>query len=115
MIFEYQQVTKCEAQIDIDDIGNCCLISRNVLGEESYLYILTQIGLTQVITYGPIVPDFDQLPANVSYKYQRFDYNDRKVEGIIEKFVSTAEYVECVNIEDIRQNIKPMLDNLEIY
>jgi len=115
MVFEYQMVKTSLAQIEIDDIGNCCLLQRNSLGEESYLYIITEVGSTQVVQYGPIVPDMESLPQNVSYSYQRFDFNERRITKIIQQFVGLAEYVEECDINDIIQNMRPPIENLEHY
>ena len=49
MVFEYLEVVSNTAQIDVDDIGNCVLLNRSLLGEEKYLIIRTDIGLTQVV------------------------------------------------------------------
>jgi hypothetical protein len=62
MVFDYLEVRSTMAQIDVEDVGNCALLNRSVLGEEKYLVIKTDIGLTQVVQFGPIIPDYDELP-----------------------------------------------------
>lgn len=115
MTFEYQEVKTCTASIDVDDIGNCCILTRSVLGEERYLYINTQFGSTQIISYGPIVPDIDQLPSSCGYSYNRFDFNDRKIIKEIEKFISTAEYAEVIDVEYMKDNMRDFMDNMIVY
>ena len=115
MTFEYQEVRTCTASIDIDDIGNCCLLTRNMLGEERYLYIKTDFGSTQMLRYGPIVPDVDQLPAYVDYEYTRFDTNEVKIIKTIQKFIADAEYVEVTDIDTIKENMRDLLESMVEY
>ena len=113
MVFEYLEVVSNTAQIDVDDIGNCVLLNRSLLGEEKYLIIRTDIGLTQVVQFGPIVPDFDELPQAVNYSYQRFDANEAKVIKIIKKFVSDAAQMEETTLEYIKEHVCDFIDVLE--
>ena len=108
MTFEYQEVRTAMAQIEIEDIGNCCVVSKNQLGEEKYLLIKTDIGLTQIVTYGPIIPDIEQLPTFVSYTYQRFDFNEGKIIKIIQKFISDATEVELSEPENVCDNFRDL-------
>ena len=115
MIFEYQEVRTCTASIDIDDVGNCCILTRNMLGEERYLYIKTDFGSTQIVRYGPIVPDISQLPMSLSYNYERFDTNEGKIIKIIQKFIDDAEYVELIDVDYMKEHIVDIMENLEEY
>ena len=115
MTFEYQEVRTCTAQIDVDDIGNCCILSRNLLGEECYMYIKTDFGSTQILFYGPTVPDIDQLPDNVSYSYSRFDFAEGKIIKMIQKFISNAEYAEVIDFEYMKDHIRNFIECMVEY
>ena len=115
MVFEYQEIKTCTASIEVEDIGNCCLISRNLIGEERYLMIKTDFGSTQVILYGPNVPDIDQLPMSVIYSYNRYDFNDRKIIKTIQNFIADADQVEVTDFDTIKENVKNLIDHLEEY
>lgn len=101
------------AQIDVEDVGNCALLNRSVLGEEKYLVIKTDIGLTQVVQFGPIIPDYDELPQTVSYSYQKYDANDAKTIKIIKKFISDAAQVEETEPEYIKDHVIDFMDVLD--
>ena len=88
MKFEYSYTTLCDADIEIDDIGNCCLEANNDRAEFYYLYIRTKYGTTSIMTYGPIIPDVDQLPKSVNCSFKRIDYDEDKIEGIIDDFLN---------------------------
>lgn len=115
MEFEYNEVRTTLATIEIDDIGNCCLLSRNELEEERYLVIQSILGETTVIYYGPIVPDIEQLPMKVSYTYSRFDFDERKLIKQINTFMSDATHVELCKLDYIRDKMKNMIELIEDF
>jgi len=115
MTFEYQEVRTCTASIDVDDICNCCILTRSRLGEERYLYIKTDFGSTQIVKYGPIVPDLSQLPVYSYYEYNRFDTNEIKIIKNIQKFVADADYAEVIDVDYMKENIRDYMENLEEY
>ncbi len=105
MTFDYLERVVVEGQIDIPNIGQCAILTRNDLGEEWYLIIKTELGWTEVIEYGPAHVDFQLLPTSVRQTYDRFEYNEGKLERIINKFlnepkrlISQAEETSVFNI-----------------
>ncbi len=88
MTFDYLERVVVEGQIDIDNIGQCAILTRNDLGEEWYLIVKTELGWTEVIEYGPAHTDFQLLPISVKQTYDRFEYNQAKIERIINKFLN---------------------------
>ena len=40
-VFDYMQVITVGAQLEVDDIGECCILGRDDLGQEYYLIIST--------------------------------------------------------------------------
>ena len=88
MNFEYLITVKKEQSIDIKNIGTCALDAYNDLGFEYILIIKTKEGLTEIIEYGPLIPDLKYLPANVSYTYNRFDFSESKIIKRINKFLT---------------------------
>lgn len=115
MEFEYNEVRTTLATIEIEDIGNCCLLSRNELEEERYLIIQSILGETTVIYYGPIVPMIDVLPTKISYTYSRFDFDERKIIKTINTFMSDATHVELCKLDYIREQVKNMIDMIEDF
>ena len=61
-VFEYMQVVTVGAQLEVDDIGECAILARDDIGQEYYLLITTRMGQTEVIEYGPCMPDISLLP-----------------------------------------------------
>ena len=101
MTFEYLQRVVVESELEVENIGQCAILGRNDIGEENYLLIRTEMGYTETILYGPVVPDISILPLNVSMTYSRFEYNESKIERLIDRFlndpkrgISQAEVVD---------------------
>jgi hypothetical protein len=111
--FNYFYTQVINATINVDDIGNVCLLARNDLGEEYYLIINTYLGETKILNYGPAQPDLQTLPANIFMSYCKFDYNENKICKIIDKFINSnlITYVEETNYDDLKDKIKiPNMD-----
>lgn len=88
MTFEYLQRIIVDAQLDVDNIGECVILGRNDLGEEFYLIIKTDMGWTEQINFGPVTPEVDILPFNISLTYARFEFNQTKLMRAIDKFLN---------------------------
>lgn len=88
MTFEYLQRVIVDAELNVDDIGQCVILGRNDIGEEHYLTIRTEMGWTEQIIVGPVCPDIEILPFNVAILYSRYEYNQGKIERAIDKFLN---------------------------
>ena len=112
--FEYMQVITVGAQLDVDDIGDCAILARDDLGQEYYLVITTYMGQTEIIEYGPCIPDIQLLPKSVSYKYYRIDYSEFRIEKAIDKFLNSnpVTFAEVTDMETIKPLIKSMIEHV---
>ena len=94
-----------EGQIEIDNIGECVVSVNNDFGEFWFLMITTKLGWTDLIDYGPVVPDMDVLSPNFSINYSRFEFNQQKIEKLIDKFLNNPKraitQAEVTTIENI--------------
>ena len=88
MNFQYSYITQNQADLEIDDIGNCAIEALNDAAEAYYLVIKTKYGTTSVVSYGPIIPDVDVFPKSVNCSFKRLDYDEFKVEKIIDEFLN---------------------------
>lgn len=115
-VFDYQQVIMVGAQLEVPDIGDCAILGRDDLGQEYYFITMTKSGFTDIIEYGPAIPDFDALPKKVTYKFDRIDYSEFKIEKRIDKFLTgyPITYAEVTSIEEIGEFIKAPLDYIGV-
>ena len=116
MTFEYLQRVVVDGTLEIDNIGDCTIQGNNDLGEFFYLIIVTKLGWTEILDYGPCVPDFDILQANYQIKYQRIEYNQGKLERIIDKFLNDPKRMitqaKLVYTEDIIEDLVNPIDKI---
>lgn len=116
MTFEYLQRIIVDAQLDVDNIGECVILGRNDLGEEFYLIIRTEMGWTEQINYGPVTPDIDILPFNINLNYSRFEYNQSKLMRSIDKFLNDPKKMitqaDVVEYDSIEHNIRISIDKI---
>ena len=118
MNFEYLITTKKEQSIDIKNIGTCALDAYNDLGFEYLLIIKTREGLTEIIEYGPLIPDLEYLPANVSYTYNRIDFSESKIIKRINKFLVEGcrgiTQVFEIELEEAKEKIRNLVDFVDV-
>lgn len=104
MNFEYFITRQVGADIDIENIGDCCIKAFNDEGLEYILIIETQMGICRVLTCGPIQVDFDLLPKSTSISFQRVEFRQGTLIKIIEGFLNNpyakiTQAIECTKEE----------------
>ena len=94
MRYSYSYVRTETAEIEIDDIGNFSLMATDALGFTYYLTVKTFDGFSQVMTYGPIHPDFDTFPSKkqVTQTWERIAFSQKKIDMIINKWLNNPYY-----------------------
>lgn len=116
MTFEYLQRIIVDAQLDVENIGECVILGRNDLGEEFYLIIRTDMGWTEQINFGPVTPEVDILPFNINLTYARFEFNQTKLMRAIDKFLNDPKKMitqaDVVELESIQEPIQFSLDKI---
>lgn len=118
--FEFANEWKPTNSIDIDNIGNFCL---EAIDEEDgfyyYLMVKTTLGTSTIISYGPVVPDVELLPDNYNINFQRLQFNDKKMNIWISKWLNdrmkkiTGAYI--IEEKIFKDNFKDILGYIENY
>ena len=91
MNFQYFTTKVINAELEVDDIGSCAIKGFNDLGAEYILIIETQLGVSRILTAGPVQPDFDLLPDATDIQFQREEFNERKIGKIISGFLNNSK------------------------
>lgn len=102
MEFEFVQTVRCENSIDIEDVGNTIIETCTMNGYASILAIKTNLGVTQIIEYGPVRLDINILPDSLDYSYQKFQFNQKKIAAIIRKFLNSPGVESASEIDIAR-------------
>lgn len=88
MTFDYLMRVTVDASLDIEDIGNCAVQAYDDKGQEFILIIRTVLGVTEVVQFGPVLPDIVALPSEVSYTYKRYTFQESKIIKDIKSFLN---------------------------
>ena len=101
-IFDYFFTRTAFGQLDIEELGNCCIEASDDKGQFYYLIIDTKLGWTRIFEYGPCLPDFNELPKSVSCTFDREEYNEKKLSKRINMFLNNpkAEITQARVLED---------------
>ena len=112
MKYDYNIETIAHNSIEIEKPENCCLKCTYVDGTYSYLVIVSALGFTEVITYDKMNKSSQNIPAKVTYQYQRFETNLNRVDSTIDKFINSADSViiSTTTLEIVKQDIINMID-----
>ena len=74
--FDYAYDYVATAQLQLDSIGNTCIKAVNDLGDTWYLIVDTQLGVTNLTTFGPLYLEGNQIQKTFSFYRDTFDYNE---------------------------------------
>ncbi len=91
MIFDYLRMIQSLDTIDIEDIGNTCINALNDTGQEWYLVIDTFEGWTKIKEFGPLIVDSNRIGSYFNYDKYEYDYSDKKISKVIEKFINNPK------------------------
>ena len=118
MTFEYLYTTQSMDSIDVENVGEVCISAINTyLLQEYVLIIRTDEGRSKIIQYGPKFIELDAPPTSVSYTYEEFDFNQRKLINIIDRFINNPKFgisqVFIIEYEEAIEKIKDLVEYLK--
>ena len=89
-IFEYMHITTAMDSIEIEDIGSCCLHAFNDGGYEFWFLSKTDLGITKLFSFGPILVDTIDC-SDLEIKIHTINYDEKKIIKYIEKWLSDSK------------------------
>lgn len=118
MTFEYIQKVTVEGELEVDNIGDCVISAVDVLTYSYYLIIKTVLGFTEIIEYGPILEGIEQLPSSYSVRYDRIEYNQGKIERVIDRFLNNPKrgivQAQVITLEEAKPFLVNPIDKLSL-
>lgn len=116
MQFEYLYQVQATGFIDIENIGECCLLATNDFYEEFVFIIHTEYGDTKILQYGPVIVDTGKPVSKLECIYTNIEFNEGKIIKTIERFLSNPKYnisqVIEISYEEARDKIKNLVEFL---
>ena len=102
MIFEYSVQKTFNESIDVVDIGNTALRCHGSKLDFYYIILKTIMGKTNIIKFGPVVPDVDVLFNDFTVSYKKIDYKENLIEKEVDKFINDYKK-EITLVEEITE------------
>ena len=116
MTFDYLERVVVEGQLEVENIGQCVIQANNDFGEEFYLIIKTELGWSEILDYGPCVPDLNLLPVSYQITYNRIEYNEGRLEKTIDKFLNNPKrgitQAKVADLSDVRSFLINPIDRV---
>ena len=102
MIFEYSVQKTFNESIDVVDIGNTALRCHGSKLDFYYIILKTVMGKTNIIKFGPVMPDIDVLFNDFTVSYKKIDYKENLIEKEVDKFINDYKK-EITLVEEIME------------
>lgn len=117
--FEYNVVPTPQSLLSIEQMSQCAIQGTNEQGYFYYIVIKTNLGMTTVAECGPVVPDITMLPDGYKSSITRFNYDAKKVDGIIDKWLNDRKKVltnaVLISEEDALNQFRDVGDYMRNY
>ena len=94
----------------VEDVGNCALEAIDEQGTHHYFLTKTVMGRTFTLTFGPLVPDIEELPKSYSVTYTKKNYDDEGLAKTIQAWAAPKKGSNIVSIKQI-----PLEDAIMLY
>lgn len=119
MNIEYFVERRYQAELKIEDPGFFALELNNDKLMFWYIIVRTSLGQSQIYTFGPIIPDLDILPDSVTSTFTRIDFDEYKIESIVDKFIndgkkSITQAIE-IPIEEALEKSRSILEYMKNF
>ena len=107
--YEYLYETKATGFLEVENIGEVCLLAHNDFLQEQLLIVHTDMGKTKILQFGPVYVDNVQPPTSCSFTFSEIDFNDYKIDKAIDKFINDAKFrttqITVIELEDALDRI----------
>lgn len=112
MQFNYLYTSTHNASIDIEDIGNVCLLATNDVFLEYLLIIRTEDGETKIIKQGPVIVDSDIPGAKFSITMETSKYHMGRLMNTIDTFLrcNIISQVQIIELDEAKTKLKNLVD-----
>lgn len=109
--FKYLYEMQATGELDVEDIGNCAIVGTNSLQYQRYILIVKTVeGDTKVVISGPHWVELELPCVDYSYTYQNFQFNQRKIETIIDKFLNGKFFIDQARVVEFDEAVKLIPD-----
>ena len=98
-------------ELNIENIGDFAICGTNEIGQEYYMIVQTELGLTRMLTYGPALLELPHTPCSGKMSFVTILYDSKKIISAVSKFLLSNGCVEA-EIEDKDEVLKLVLSSI---
>ncbi len=117
--FEFNQQLMPQSLIDVENIGDFAIEASNDEGVFWYLIVKTSLGVTTMVSCGPVVPDVNLLPSGYCTYLSRIDYKEDKLIKQINMWLNDRSKkltsASIVDIEDALDQFRDVGEYMRNY
>lgn len=115
MKFEYYATITINADLEVENVGNCAIQAFNDEGQEFALIIETNLGTCRLLSFGPVTPDFDLLPEKLDIHFERVPFNEKKLHITVTRFLNDPHKKITQAFEKSKDEILKDFPDLKAY
>lgn len=110
--YDYYVVPQASASLELSDPGNCAILANTDIAQFYCMIIKTDLGWTEVIKFGPVFLDMDELPKSVTYTYDRFEFSQHRIDKAIDNFLNPRGALITQAMEVSKEEAKSIIRDL---
>lgn len=105
--FKYLYEMQATGELDVEDVGNCAIVGINSFQYQRHILLIKTVeGDTKVVISGPHWVELEIPCVDYSYTYQNFQFNQRKIETIIDRFLNGKFLIDQAQVVEFDEALK---------
>ena len=89
--FNYNPEYLFSSSFEVESVGNVCLEAIDEEGSYHYLVMITSLGITTHLEFGPLCKDDDLLPDKHTIIFSRFEFSEKSACKVINDFLKLKQ------------------------
>ncbi len=98
-------------ELNIENIGDFAVCGTNEVGQEYYMIVQTELGLTRILTYGPAIHEIPLIPCKSKMSFVTILYDSKKITGAVSQFLLINGCIEA-EVKDKDEILKFVLSSI---
>lgn len=98
-------------ELNIENIGNFAICAKNEVGQEYYMIVQTEAGMTRVMTYGPALMELPVTPCKSKMSFETLIYDSKKILSSVSRFLLSNDCTEA-EIHDAQEILNFTLSSI---
>lgn len=98
-------------ELTIENIGDFAICATNELGQEYYMIVQTESGVTRCMTYGPALLELPVTPCKSKMSFETLTFDSKKILSSVSRFLLSNNCTEA-EIHDAQEILNFILSSI---